>query len=163
MRLSSQGLEDYLAAVAAMLERYGVVLDLGPGDALELDESPSGALSFAIRGFLPDGRQPPRSLLTVRERWRPLDAATVERDEYEYELLDLERNFRRAWHLHDADAFVRRFQVVVHEHCEHPMGTAPCAHAEGSPVRDGFQGVDLLLLAWTDPTVPDCVALRCLD
>ena len=163
MRLPPAELEAYLARVAELLERYGVVLDLAPSAPLQLDESPSGALSFALRGFLPDGRMPPQSILEIRERWIALGSGEVERSEYAYELLDHERGFRRAFHLHDPEDFVRRYDVVVHEHCERPMGTTACAHVQGSPVRDGYHGVEVLLKAWIDPDVPDCANLPCLD
>ncbi|HET7026101.1 MAG TPA: hypothetical protein VFI28_00260 [Candidatus Limnocylindrales bacterium] len=90
-----------------------------------------------------------------------IGADTFERAEYVYELLDHERNIRRAFHPHDAEAFIRRFQVVVHEHCEHPIGSSVCDHYEGSPVRDAFAGVRLLVDAWAGET-PDCSALVCL-
>ena len=163
MQLSIAALEDYLSRVAELLERYGVVLDLEPTAPLVLEESPSGAMSFALRGFLPDGRTPPLSILEIRERWRRLGPDEVERWEYEFELLDHERGFRRAFHLHHADEFIRRFHVVVHEHCERPIGTAPCGHVVGSPVRDGYRGVEILLEAWIAPSMPDCSAMTCLE
>ncbi len=163
MQLSIDGLEVYLSRVAELLERYGVVLDLGPAAPLVLEESPSGAMSFELRGFLPDGRVPPLSVIEVREQWRRLKANRFERWAYAFELLDHERAFRRAFHLHDRKAFVRRFHVVVHEHCERPLGKAPCAHITGPPVRDAYRGVDLLLEAWIDPRPPDCAAMTCLD
>jgi len=163
VRLSLAGLEDYVARIAELLERYGAVLDLDPGEPVELIESPSAGLSFAIRGFLPDGRQPPLSVLAVREKWRLAGTETYDRWEYEYELLDHEREFRRAFHLHDAEDFIRRFYVVVHEHCERPIGTAPCPHGEGSPIPDGYRGVEVLLDAWTDPTLPDGAAMTCIE
>jgi hypothetical protein len=163
MRLSIADLEDYLSRVAELLERYGVVLDLDPTAELVLEESPSGAMSFALRGFLPDGRDPPLSVLEVRERWRQVAPDKVERWDYEYELLDHERGFRRGFHLHDRQDFVRRFDVVVHEHCERPIGTAHCAHIEGSPVRDGYRGVELLLEIWMNPGIPDCLEMPCLE
>lgn len=162
MQLSVEDLEDYLSRVAELLERYGVVLDLGSVQQLVLDESPSGAMSFALRGFLPDGRTPPRSVVEVRELWRLVAPDAVERWEYEFELIDHERTYRRAFHLHDAEATIRRFRSVVHEHCERPIGTAPCAHLAGLPVRDAFGGVELLLRAWIDP-VPDYAAMTCLE
>lgn len=162
MRLSISDLEDYLSRVAERLERYGVVLDLEAAAPLVLDESPSGAMSFELRGFLSDGRVPPLAVVEVRERWRRLAPDRVERWEYEFELLDHERGFRRAFHLHDGEYFVRQFHVVVHEHCENPIGVAPCAHVAGVPVRDGYRGVDLLLEAWIDPSPPDCEAMDCL-
>ena len=161
--LSLAALDDYLSGVAELLERYGVVLDRAPTAPLVLDESPSGAMSFELRGFLPDGRTPPLSVLEIRERWGRLGPDRVERWEYEFELLDHERGFRRAFHLHDSKDFIRRFHVVVHEHCEQPVGTAPRAHMAGPPVPDGSRGVELLLAAWTDPSSPDCVAMTCLE
>lgn len=146
-----------------MLERRGVVLALEPGESLVLDEAPSGTLSFELRGSLPDGRTPPLSTIEVRERWRRLAPNIAERWEYEFELLDHERDVRRAFHLHDSDYFVRNFEVVVHEHCERPMGRAQCPHHAGSPVLDGYRGVDLLLGMWMDPIVPDCEAVECLE
>ncbi len=163
MRLSIAALEDDLSGVAERLERYGVVLDLERTAPLVLEEAPSGAMSFALRGFLPDGRSAPLSVLEIRERWRRLGPDEVERWEYEFELLDHERRFRRAFHLHHADEFIRRFHVVVHEHCEQPVGTAPCDHLVGSPVRDGYRGVEILLEAWLDPSPPDCSTMPCLE
>jgi hypothetical protein len=163
VQLSIEGFEDYLGRVAQLLERYGAVLDLSPGGALAIEETPSGAVSFALRGFLPDGRIQPLSTVEVREVWRRAGLDAVERWEYEYELIDHERGFRRAFHLHDRDAWLRRFQVAVHEHCERPIGVAPCQHIAGLPVRDAFRGIELLLAAWVDPDPPDCRAMTCLD
>lgn len=163
MRLTLTDLEDYLGRVVLLLERYGVVLDVPPDEDIQLEESPRGALSFELRGFLPDGRQPPLSVLELREVWQRNADDEVERWEYEYELLDHERSFRRGFHLHDRDDFIRRYQVVVHEHCERPLGTAPCPHLAGSPVLDAFRAAELLMDAWVSPSVPDCAGLPCLD
>ena len=163
MQLSIPDLEDYLSRLAELLERYGVVLDLEDTAPLGLDESPSGVMSFELRGFLPDGRIPPLSIIEVRERWRRLARDQVERWEYEFELLDNERGFRRAFHLHDGELFVRNYQVVAHGHCEGPIGTAPCAHVADSPVRDGYRGVDLVIETWIDPSPPDCPKVDCLE
>jgi len=163
VRSTEDALEDYLGSTALLLERYGVVLDLGPDDALSLDESPQGSLSFALRAFLPDGHQPALGIVEVREIWRHIEGDTYERADYAYELLDRERDSRRAFHLHDADVFVRRFQVVVHEHCEHPIGHAPCAHVQGGPVRDAFEGVMRLVDAWIDPVDRLCDGRLCLE
>ena len=57
--------------------------------------------------------------------------------------------------------FERRYLVVVHEHCERPLGDAACDHYEGSPIRDGYAGVMVLIDAWTDE--PGCFELRCLE
>jgi hypothetical protein len=163
VRLSAGALDDYLAHTALLLERYGALLELGPDEGVGLAESPNGSLSFELRGVLPDNRRPPATV-EIRETWRTLPGGSdYERFEYVYELLDHERDLRRAFHLHDADVFVRRFQVVVHEHCEHPIGTAPCAHLFGVPVRDAFAGFELLVDAWIDPVDPDCDHMQCID
>jgi hypothetical protein len=65
--------------------------------------------------------------------------------------------------LHNREAFIRRFQVVVHEHCEPPIGMAPCAHIAGPLVPDAYRGVDTLIASWIDPDPPDCAAMTCLD
>ena len=135
----------------------------GPDGDLALEESPSGSLAFELRGFLPDGRQPPKAVLEVREVWGRVEADAFERRGYAYELLDHERGFRRAFHLHDADVFVRRYAVVVHEHCERPIGIAPCTHVSGGPVRDAYRAVELLMGIWVDPSIPDCATLPCLE
>ena len=93
MQLSIAELEVYLSRIAELLERYGVVLDVEPTDSLVLEESPSGAMSFALRGFLPDGRFPPLSVLEVRERWRRLAPDQLERWEYEFEYLTTSEAF----------------------------------------------------------------------
>lgn len=159
MRLTDQELDDYLADIAKLLERYGTSLD--PGH-VTVEEAAAGARTFDILGSLPDGRQPPLASLAVRETWRPAGASTFERAEYAYELIDRERGYRRSFHLHDRDVFIRRFDVVVHEHCENPLGLPTCEHYEGTPLRDAFAGVLALMDAWTgDP--PDCSTLRCLE
>jgi hypothetical protein len=161
VQLTNDGLDEYVAAVAGLLERYGVSLDV---DALGIivGETPLGNAVFELRGFLPDGRQPPVSAVAIREVWSRTGPDACERAEYEYELLDYERDVRRAFHLHDAEWFIERHQVVVHEHCERPTGVAPCQHFGGSPIRDAFAGVMRLIEVWTDPEVPDCGALHCL-
>ena len=158
MRLTDRGLDSHLAGIANLLDRYGVSLD---GGALTVEEATAGARTLDIRGFLPDGRRPSRAVLEIRETWLPAGPGVFERAEYVYELLDGERDFRRAFHLHDRDWFERHFLVVVHEHCERPIGTERCAHYEGTPVRDAFAGVFVLVDAWTTDS-PECSSLRCL-
>ncbi len=159
MRLTRAGLEDLLASLAELLERYGVALDLARGGHLALVESPSRSLSFELRGFLPDAHQPPRSVLELREVWQPTESGVLERRDYAYDLIDHERGYRRAFHLHDRDSFADHFDVVVHEHCEQPIGTAPCDHVAGHPVRDSLRAVEMLMAIWVDWVVPDCAAL----
>lgn len=163
MQLDSARLAAYLADIAEQLERYGVVLDLTPDDDLVIVESPGGARAFGLRGFLSDGRQPARSVLEVREVWQPTAEGAYERFGYEYELLDHDRGYRRAFHRHDSEVFVRRYELLVHEHCERPVGSATCNHYAGLPVRDAFAAVEKLVGTWIDPQPPECEALVCLD
>jgi hypothetical protein len=161
VRLSGVALEDHVAEVGDRLERFGAVLD--PHDELRIRESPRAGRWFEIRAHLPDEPLAPPATVVVRELWRPVLPDLFERTEYEYELLDPARDVRRAWHLHDPDFFVERYRVVVHEHCERPIGAPTCHHYAGLPVRDAFAAVELLLDAWLDPQEPDCSALVCLD
>jgi hypothetical protein len=162
VRLRSDRLDDYVADLAELLERYGVVLTRpAAGEDIELLEDDAGRISFELIGGLPDGRQPALATLALREEFTPV-ADVYERSGYEFELVDRERNFRRAYHLHFPERFEARYLVVVHEHCERPIGRVRCPHYEGSPMRDGYDGVMTLLRAWADDP-PDCAALPCLE
>jgi hypothetical protein len=162
MRGTYQEISRYLTSAAVLLERYGVTLRLpGHSDELELLEDPSGRLSFELLGDLPSEADPGRSEIAVREEFRPLGGGRYERSRYEYEIIDRERDHRRAFHLHFPEWFERTFMVVVHEHCEQPVGHVACPHYEGSPIRDAYAGIVALMRVWTDPA-PDCAELRCL-
>lgn len=162
MRLTDPEVDDYASRIVELLERYGVVISKpAPGRPVEILEADDASLSFELIGSLPDGRVPALSTLEVREHFRSIDRESFERDGYEYELSDRERGFRRAFHLHDAAWFERRYLVVVHEHCERPLGDPECDHYEGPPIRDGYAGVMALVDAWTGEP-PDCTGLPCL-
>jgi hypothetical protein len=162
VQLGSDEHADYVLDLVELAERYGIVLDLPTNGQIEIQVEHDGTLRFGIVGYLPDGRQPPLAVIELNEKWRPAARDRHERSAYRYELLDRERGFRRAFHWHDEREFVRRFGVVVHEHCEEPIGHATCAHHFGPPVRDGFRAVELLMAAWiADP--PDCTELPCLE
>ena len=163
MRLSYEQCEDYLAQVAALLEGFGVVLSRpAAGEDLVLEESKPGVISYELRGDLvdPDGGVPAR--VEIREQFTSMRPDMYERTRYEYELRDEARGYRRAFHLHSPESFMNRYLVVVHEHCERPIGTRQCEHYEGSPVKDAFAGVRTLVGVWADDP-PDCGRLRCLD
>jgi hypothetical protein len=49
------------------------------------------------------------------------------------------------------------------EHCEERIGRPACAHYPGLPIDDGFEGLDLLLEAWTAPGALGCDDLRCAE
>lgn len=163
MRLNYEQCEDYLARVAALLEGFGVALSRpAAGEDLVLEESQRGALSYQLRGELadPDGGVPAR--VEIREQFTPMRPDVYERTRYEYELRDEARGYRRAFHLHSPESFMNAYLVVVHEHCERPIGRSQCEHYEGSPVKDAFAGARTLMGAWADDP-PDCGRLRCLD
>lgn len=162
MRLTSVALDDYVADLAALAERYGITLGLTDGEPLTVEIEATGSRRFTILGTLPAGRQSSNAIVEVAETWRPAGTDGYERSIYRYELLEPQRDFRRAFHRHDDDYFARRYGVVVHEHCEAPGGVAPCAHLFDPPVRDGYRAIELLMSAWVaDP--PDCALLPCLE
>jgi hypothetical protein len=160
MRGTARSVEDYLLEVADLVERLGITIR-GHSD-IPLLEDRNGGLSFELVGDLPDGWDPGRSEVIVREAFEQDGRDGYVRTRYEYELLDRERRFRRAFHLHSPDWFERHFLVVVHEHCERPIGAVDCEHYEGTPVRDAFAGVLALMNVWTGDR-PDCSTLRCLE
>ena len=159
MRGTARSVEDYLLEVADLVERLGITIRGDPD--IPLLEDRNGGLSFEFVGDLPDGQDPAQSEIIIREAFERDGRDSYVRARYEHELIDRERGFRRAFHLHHSDWFERRFLVVVHEHCERPIGAVDCEHYEGTPVRDAFAGVLALVDAWTgDPL--DCSTLRCL-
>jgi hypothetical protein len=162
MRARYREVEAYLLGVASLLERHGVVLrDPADGEDLVIREDPTGALSFALVGDLPDAPGAAPAEIAIREQFRPVGPDQYERTGYAHELLDRPRDCRRALHLHSPEWFEREFLVVVHEHCERPIGRSACDHYEGSPVGDAYAGVLALMAIWVGD-VPDCSALRCL-
>jgi hypothetical protein len=162
VQLADAEVDDYASRLVELLERYGVVVRKpAPDEPVEILEADDGSLSFELIGSLPDGREPALSTLELRERFGSIGGDRFKRDRYEYELRDHERNFRRAFHLHDPHWFERRYLVVVHEHCERPIDLVACAHYHGSPIRDGYAGIVMLIDAWTGEP-PDCSTLPCL-
>lgn len=162
MRWSHDKCAEYLSRIAALIERFGATLDLPEGADLELLEEDDGTLSFEIVGSLPDGTHPALTRLVIREAFRRISPDLYERSRYEYELVDRARDFRRAFHLHFPEWFGRRFLVLVHEHCERPIGLVRCEHYAGRPIEDAFAGVKTLMDVWTAEP-PDCGALPCLE
>jgi hypothetical protein len=163
VELSSPAVDDYASRLVELLERCGVVLTKpAPGKLVDVLEADDGSLSFELIGSLPDGHQPALSTLELRERFHPIEFDRYERAGYEYELLDHERDFRRAFHLHDPEWFERNYLVLVHEHCERPIKHVTCTHYHGSPVRDAYAGVVALIGAWTDEP-PVCSKLLCFE
>jgi hypothetical protein len=163
MRGTQEQIAAYLASAANLLGRYGVDLAFPSGlDAVELLEDANGNLSYELLGNLPGSQNAAGSELAIREGFERLGPDQFERIRYEFELVDRGRDFRRAFHMHFTEWFIERYQVVVHEHCERPVGRVACEHYEGSPIKDAFAGTVKLIDAWTDAP-PDCAVLACLD
>ena len=104
MRGSYAEVTDYLSQVAVLLERYGISLRFPElSEDLEILEDRGGDLSFELLGDLPDAATPGRSEVAVRERFERIGPDQYARADYEYEILDRERDYRRSFHLHDPE------------------------------------------------------------
>lgn len=157
MRATRAELGRYVSGVASRLWTLGAELAVP-----EIQADPAGNLAFTIEARLPDAGRPQHALVRIRELWQR-SGADWQRAGYLYDLVDHPRGRRRAYHLHDADAFRSAHDVVVHEHCEETLGTADCDHYAGEPVPDAYRGAELLLLAWSQDEGLGCADLRCLD
>lgn len=151
----------YLADLVAHLERFAVTV-LPPEGDITLGLEPGGSLVIDLGSRLPVGRRSNDVDLSIFERWRPMGPDRWELDEYTYELLDRDGGYRRAFHRHDVDAFVRAYGRATHEHCEAPLGAVECGHFAGDPVNDAFDGFTRLYDVWVPGGRPDCSALICL-
>ena len=152
----------YLADVIERAERYGAIVE-PPYHAPEVEWGRVGddlVMDLGIR--LPLDRQT-RTQITLQERWRPIGHDQWELAEYGYELRDFELGYRRAFHQHDLDYFVRRFGVASHEHCDAVMGCETCGHYAGAPCYGALDGLERLYVVWTAGAKPDCSRLRCLE
>ncbi len=79
-----------------------------------------------------------------------------------YEIRHHELGYRRAFHRHDAERFLRAFDVATHEHCEATLGHAACSHYFGDPVVDATDGFRRIYELWLTDEKPDCSILPCL-
>ena len=153
----------YLADLVERLERYAItVLPPDDGEEITLGQEATGDLVIDLETCFP---APPRMGnvdLDLFERWRPAGRDRWARIDYRYELRHHELGYRRAFHRHDTDDFVRLFDVATHEHCESTMGQATCEHYYGEPVVDAFDGFERLYDLWLTDRTPDCSVLRCL-
>jgi len=151
-------LRSYVSGLATYVVRLGADLTATPG----LHEDEAGHVSFEIVADLPGSGQPTPARIVLRELW-VLSSQRWEAAEYEYELLDHQRDRRRAFHRHHEAFFLRRAGVTVHEHCEETLGAPRCNHYFGLPLRDGYEGVEQLVIAWTENGPLGCAGLRCMD
>ncbi len=160
MRLSADRLDRYAVALATYLWSVGIDLDQ---DIPRLREADDGRLEVVVGGDLPGSGGPGRSRIELAEQWAPR-GDVFEQVAYRYEVIDHFAHRRRAFHRHDDAAFVRAFGVLVHEHCEEPIGVTACEHVAGLPKRDGFEAMNDLLVAWSTPAdILICVDLPCLE
>ena len=152
----------YLADVIEYAERYGAIVQ-PPYDAPEVEWTREGeCLAMDIEIRPPAGRRA-RVDITLAERWRPIGADRWELDEYSYELRDFVLDYRRAFHQHDREDFVRFFGVATHEHCESVMGRPTCDHYAGVPCRDARDGLERLYVICTAGAKPDSSQMRCIE
>lgn len=158
MRAGRAQLTAYVVGLATYLVRIGSDLGAHPSIAVYDD----GVLAFDIETTLPGTGWPTPADIRLSESWRP-EGTGFERDEYEYELVDHQRNRRRAFHRHNAESFLRRTDSAIHEHCEELLGRPTCDHYVGLPIRDGYDAIERLLIAWTEPGKLGCADLDCLD
>ena len=161
---STDQLLTYLADLVEELERFGVTL-LPPDDRDEitLGKEPDGSLVIDFEGRCPVSRRSKDVVIELFERWRPTGPDEWACVEYQYEIRHHEMRYRRAFHRHDADDFVRTHAVATHEHCEAAMGVEVCRHYYGEPVADAFDGFHRLYDGWLSGQAPDCGSLVCLD
>jgi hypothetical protein len=154
----------YLADLVGEIERFAVTVQ-PPNDRhdIELGREEDGSLVVDLECRPPHPRRSADVLMEIFERWRPLGAGRYDRVDYKFELRHGELNYRRAFHRHDSEHFLRAYDVVTHEHCEATMGVVVCSHYHGEPVADATQGFNRLYELWLADEKPDCSALLCLD
>jgi len=161
---STNELLTYLADLVEELERYAVTwLPPDDGDQISLGRDQDGSLVIDLEGRLPMSRRSGAVDLDLFERWRPTGRDEWACVEYRYELRHHEIGYRRAFHRHDEEHFVRMHGVATHEHCEATIGVEACGHYYGLPVADAFDGFRRLYGTWLTDQKPDCAALDCLD
>ena len=160
---STNELLAYLADLVEGLERYAVgLLPPDDRDAITLGQDLDGSLVIDLEGRLPMSRRSRDVELDLFERWQLTGRDQWACVEYKYELRHHEIGYRRAFHRHDQDYFVRMYGVATHEHCEATMGVEVCGHYFGQPVADAFDGFRRLYATWLTDQRPDCRALTCV-
>jgi hypothetical protein len=157
--LARASLNQYVIGLAKALQTRG--FDVPTGPTAEFDDS--GDIVFSVRGVVEDRPGTIGAEISLAELWRPLPELRWELDEYTYDLIDLGRNRRRAFHVHDRALARARLRTHVHEHCEEVLGEPSCAHYLGRELPDGYTAIDLLMAAWLEPGPLACSALTCLD
>ncbi|MHB8398461.1 MAG: hypothetical protein ACYDCI_05940 [Candidatus Limnocylindrales bacterium] len=163
MIASADALLAYLADLVEQIERLAVtVLPPNDADEIELAREDDGSLVIDLECRPP---LPPRSAdveIEIFERWRPIEHDRYERVDYKVEIRHHELGYRRAFHRHDAEHFLRAFDVATHEHCEATLGYDTCGHYFGDPVVDARDGFRRVYELWLTDEKPDCSSVPCL-
>ncbi len=162
MIATEDGLLTYFADLIETVERFAVTV-LAPNDA---DDVSIGRKNFDLLIDLecrpPLPRRSADVLILIFERWRPAGQDRYERVEYNFELRHGQLQYRRAFHRHHTEHFLRTFDVAIHEHCEAMLGHATCDHYFGEPIGDAEEGFIRLYDLWLTDEKPDCSKLHCL-
>jgi hypothetical protein len=167
VRATPTRLEAYLFALATYLDRLGADLTT----PIELLSVRGGGMGFDLVAALPSAIGDSPAGVRVAESWAPVSmprgsirrVRQLERIAYGYELVDHARSRRRAFHRHDVNHFRSIAEVEVHEHCEERLDAPTCGHYFGRPIRDGYEAIRLLLVAWTEPGALGCDNLECIE
>jgi hypothetical protein len=152
----------YLADLVERMERFGIAIVAPNDDELELGREDDGCLVIDIQAIPPMARKSAAVEFDIFERWRPLGGGDYERVDYSFEIRHHELQYRRAYHRHHAEYFLRAWDIATHEHCQATMGVAACGHYYGEPVGSAWDGFWLLYDLWLSGAKPDCSVLHCL-
>lgn len=163
MIATEDGLLTYFADLIEEIERLAVtVLPPNHADVVSIGRE-KDALVIDLECRPPLSRRSTDVLIAIFERWRQTGSDHYERLDYKFEIRHNELQYRRAFHRHDAEHFLRTSDVATHEHCEGTMGYVTCDHYFGEPVGDAQEGFMRLYALWLSDEKPDCSKMRCLD
>ena len=110
---------------------------------------------------MPGADAPRPAIIKMVEVWTPMRRGDHRRVGYAYDFIEYPLNRRRAFHRHDEEAFLRRFGVAVHEHCEEVLDQPTCGHYMGLPV-DGYEAIRRFTVLWGQAGALGCSRLRCI-
>ena len=164
MIATEDALLTYFADLVAEIEGFAVtVLAPNDSDEISLGRDDDGALVIDLECQPRLARRSADVLMELFERWRPTGDDRYERVDYKFEIQHHELQYRRTYHRHHVEHFLRSFDVATHEHCESSIGLAACDHYLGGPVVDAREGFMRLYALWLSDEKPDCSARPCLD
>ena len=163
MIATGDALLTYVADLVWEIERFAVtVLPPNDSDEITLGREDDGALVIDLECRPPRSRRSADVHLGIFERWCPTGVDRYERVDYRFEIRHDELQYRRAFHRHHVERFLRAFDVATHEHCEATIGVVTCDHYFGEPVARASEGFMRLYELWLSDEKPDCSVLPCL-